>query len=441
MGHDRSLSTSEATDAFAPRDTGPSRGTWSIARIVALGLVVLVGVALRALLWPTPGHVLDIDQFVKWVGYIAVHGFDHAYDQEVCYPPVMVFVWWVLGATDPAFRTAVDSSDLTLRVLMKVPASLADVGIALAVAYWYRKVPAAAVAAAAVILFTPAIWYASAWWGQYESIYVLPAVLAVLAARADRPGLAAVLLAASLMAKPQALPFLVPFAGWVLAVHGWTGALRASTAFAVTCLALWLPFLGDNGPSVYVENVQEWQNGVLGVASMNAWNPWWLVQSAEQRYISDATTVLGPLTMRHLGLGAAFVVTLPVLFGVYRRPTAEHLAIGLAAATLVAFTMLTTMHERYAYAAIPFLLLACRAPAVRIVCAALAAVVSLNQLVIRPPDVQIPGFDQVGVIGPVAMLAITGLVVLWTWQGPPGDPVASLPSGTREGRAAATVGA
>ena len=34
------------------------------------------------------------------------------------------------------------------------------------------------VAAMAAVLLWPATWYVSAWWGQYESIYVLPVVLA-----------------------------------------------------------------------------------------------------------------------------------------------------------------------------------------------------------------------------------------------------------------------
>ena len=45
------------------------------------------------------------------------------------------------------------------------------------------------------MLLWPATWYVSAWWGQYEPIYVLPALLAVLAVRAKRPGPAAALLA------------------------------------------------------------------------------------------------------------------------------------------------------------------------------------------------------------------------------------------------------
>ena len=54
-------------------------------------------------------------------------------------------------------------------------------------------------------------------------------------------------------------------------------------------------------------------------------------------------------------------LSIVVFIGVYRRPTAEQLALGLATITLVAFVSLTTMHERYAYPAFVFLLLRQRA--------------------------------------------------------------------------------
>ena len=44
----------------------------------------------------------------------------------------MAWVWGALAAMEPAFRTVTDSSDAWIRALMKVPASLADLGIAAA---------------------------------------------------------------------------------------------------------------------------------------------------------------------------------------------------------------------------------------------------------------------------------------------------------------------
>ena len=171
----------------------------------------------------------DLDQFVLWIHGIAVDGLPHAYDQNLSFPPVMAYIWGLLAAIEPAFGTVTDSSDPAIRALMKVPATLADLGLAaLVVAMpsatgrggpWRAPRPSCCY---------PAVIDVSAWWGQYESIYVLSALLAaVLCAAGGRNGLAAALLAVALMTKPQALPFLVPFAAWFWATGGWRGFMRA----------------------------------------------------------------------------------------------------------------------------------------------------------------------------------------------------------------------
>ena len=217
-------------------------------------------------LWvlPSRGLVGDIDQFVLWVHGIAVNGWNRAYDQNLSFPAVMAWVWGALAALEPAFRTVTDSADPGIRSLMKIPASLADLGIAAAAIWWFRDRPKLALLAAGAVLLWPATWYVSAWWGQYESIYVLGAVLALLAARGGLPLVTAALLAVSLMTKPQALPFLVPFGAWFLATQGIRGTLKAAVVGAVVVVLLWLPFIAAGGPGNYLNNLATYQNDVFG---------------------------------------------------------------------------------------------------------------------------------------------------------------------------------
>ena len=66
-----------------------------------------------------------------------------------------------------------DASDPAIRALMKLPASLADLGLAALVGV--RPARPAAVGRRrrrSAILLHPAVIDVSAWWGQYESIYV-----------------------------------------------------------------------------------------------------------------------------------------------------------------------------------------------------------------------------------------------------------------------------
>ena len=199
--------------------------------------------------------------------------------------------------------------------------------------------------------------YVSAWWGQYESLYVLAALVAYLLAVGGRPGWAAVAMAVAVMTKPQALPLLVPFGAWYLARFGWSGAIRYGAIGAAVIALLWAPFVTSGGPAAYLGNLAEYQDEIFNVLSLRAWNPWWLVQEAFAggSFVSDSAAIAGPITLRHVGFALAALFEGFVFLAVYRAPTGRALALGLAAAALVAFCALTTMHERYAYAALVFL--------------------------------------------------------------------------------------
>jgi hypothetical protein len=388
----------------------PSRG-WSPWLILAIPILFAVGIAIRLWLLPAQGVRGDIDQFVLWVHGISVNGWGNAYDQDLSFPAVMAWIWGGLAWLEPAFRTVTDASDTGIRALMKIPASLADLGIAIGVIWWFRDNARLAVLAAGAVLLWPVTWYVSAWWGQYESIYVLPALLALLAVRARRPGIAAVFLALSVMTKPQALPFLVPFAAWYLATQGWRGTLRAVAIGAVTAVLVWLPFLAASGPANYLHNLATYQNDIFNVLSLRAWNPWWLVQElgAGGDFVSNQGAIMGPLTLSLLGYLLALVVAFVVFMAVFERPTSEQLALGLGVMSLGAFVTLTSMHERYAYPAFVFLLLAIGRPGVLAAWAWFAVVFAVNLVVTFPPEGwAIPETRLLSIAGAVVITAIAG---------------------------------
>jgi hypothetical protein len=405
------------TRATAAANLRLGPGAWRPETIAGFAGLLTLGLLIRMALWPQPGLAGDLDNFVLWVHGIATDGWGHTYDQNLSFPAVMAWIWGALSAIQPAFATAQDASDPAIRELMKVPASLCDLGLAAAVAWWFRDRPRLALAAAGAVLLWPVTWYVSALWGQYESIYVLPALLAVLAARARRPGVAAVMLAISLMTKPQALPFVVPFAAWFLATQGWRGSLRAAAIAAATVLVIWLPFLAAGGPVAYLHNLSSYQNDLFSFLSLRAWNPWWLVQelSAGGDFMSDQTAIVGPVTFRLVGLAAAAAIAAAVFAGVYRNPSPERLAMGLAAMTLGAFVALTTMHERYAYPAFVFLMLCWPRRQVLELWAVLAVAVVLNLVyAIPPPGLTPPAYGLVSLAGSVAMTAIAVVTIGWT---------------------------
>jgi Gpi18-like mannosyltransferase len=391
-------------------DLRPSRLTW----IWAVVPVAIVAIAIRVALLPTPGLPGDLDQFVLWVHGLATAPFGHAYDQNLSFPPVMVYIWGVLAAIEPAFRTVTTSAEPAIRAIMKAPASIADLALGLLVIWHLRATPRWAVLGGAAILLHPAVIDVSAWWGQYESIYVLGGAVAYVLAVRGHSLWAAAALAVALMTKPQALPFLVPFGAWILARDGWRGALRAALVGAAVIAALWLPFLAAGGVQAYADNLATYQGDIFAILSLRAWNAWWLVQElfAGGQFVSDQGAILGPITLRHVGYGLALLGELAVFGLVYRARSPRALAYGLAAAVLVAFCLLTTMHERYAFGTLAFLVLAFPDRRATWLALAFGIVFTLNLLAAVPPTPEIgaalPVSGPLGIAGSITMLCVLG---------------------------------
>ena len=402
----------------------PTRG--ADLAVFAVGLVLAC--AIRALLLPTEGLRGDLDQFVLWVHGLATRPFSNAYDQNLSFPPVMVYLWGLLAAIEPAFRSVIDAADPAIRSIMKLPAGLADNALGALVAWELRSRPRWALAAGLGILLHPAVIDISAWWGQYESIYVLFGLVAYLLAVRGYSLPAAAVLAVALMTKPQALPFIVPFAAWFLARDGWLGAVKAAIVGATVIVVLWAPFLAAGGPAGYARNLAEYQGDIFAILSIRAWNLWWLVQElwAGGNFVSDQGAVLGPVTLRHVGYLVAGILEVVVFLAVLRSPTRRTLALGLAAAVLVAFMFLTTMHERYAYAALVFLALLIPERRFLVTWIVFGVAFTLNLLAAVPPTPRIgellPVQGPLGIAGSLAMLAVT-IGVLWALiSAPPAEP-------------------
>jgi hypothetical protein len=418
---------------------GVATQRWSRREVVTLAGVVLAGLVARLVLLPTQGLRGDLDQFVGWTHHVATNGLGTLYGDTgagpVTYGPILGYIQVVLTWLDPAFRTATDASGDGVRILMKLPASLADIGLGLLVAYALRARPGWAIVGAATILLHPAVIDVSAWWGQYESIYLLAALAAAILAIEGRNGWAAAAIAVSLMTKPQALPLLIPFAAWFWATGGRRGVLRAIAIGAAVTLVIWLPFIPAGGPAGYLRNLGEYQNEIFPFLSLRAWNAWWLVQetTAGGGFIRDDTAALGPITLRAVGYGVALALDVVIGWLIVRNPTPRTLLLGLTASVLVFFSFATQMHERYAYGALVFLALLVVESRARWLDLAFGVVFTLNLLAAIPPTPEIgaalPVTGVLGVAGSIAMLAITYAAVRLTAAAPIGRAAAPAPRG------------
>jgi hypothetical protein len=133
-----------------------------------------------------------------------------------------------------------------------------------------------------------------------------------------------------------------------------------------------------------------------------------------------------------IGLVMTFVAEGMIAVAIIRRPTKDRLLLGLAAATLVSFCLMTTMHERYAYASLVLLAPLLARPAVRVAWAILAVTITLNIVAAAPPNQQagsiVPVFGPVGAAGSAAMIAATVLVLTLLVRADSSDPDCARPS-------------
>jgi Gpi18-like mannosyltransferase len=396
---------------------------------VLLSIGVVAAILLRAILVPINGGWGDLDQYAGWVHRLATDvPFGSAYRLDLSYMPALVAVFGALAHVVPGFATATDASDLLIRVALKLPPLVADGACAVGVYLLAGGRRQGRAAAALAVLVLPATWYLSAWWGQWDAIYAAAAIwVAVLAVR-DRPIAAGILLGLALMTKPQALFLAVPFAAWMLASWNVRRGIGAVILACVVGALTWLPFLFAGGIPDYLRNIANYQDRFFPFLSVEAWNFWGLIQerAAGGHFVLDSQAVLGPLTPRLIGLLMTFGAEALIALEVIRRPTNDRLLLGLAAATLVSFNLMTTMHERYSYAALVFLAPLLARPAVCLAWSILAVTISLNILAAAPPNQQagsvVPVFGPTGAIGSLAIVAATILVVVLLVRTKPGEP-------------------
>ena len=394
---------------------------WTTRHWVALGLAWGGGLAVRMFYLPDPGFSDDLGEFARLSAAMVENGLGRAYDAPMSFGPVVAYLWWIFGLIEPAFQGAVDSSVLGVRVLLKLPPIVADFGLVALVVYALRARPTWAVVGGAILLLHPAIWFVSAWWGQYESVFVFFGLLAFVLAIRDRPLLAAIAITLAIMTKPQALALGLPFAAWYLARYDLRTVVRSGMTAVVTVIALWLPFLPFDGPTKYLDLLAYYHDDRFDVLSLRAWNVWWIVQRNifVVPWVPDRTEIFGPITYRMLGYGLTAVLGLLVAYRVWRRPTPVVLALSLAATTLVAFTFLTTMHDRYSYAAIVFLALLAEKRVLLAFSGLLGGLITWNLLASASASTLLHWSWQLsgnsGLVGSLLFIAFTLLSVVLVW--------------------------
>jgi hypothetical protein len=335
----------------------------------------------------------DVREFETWTRWIVEHGVTGAYraplsfqvvdghpqgmDERPNYPPLSLAVLSISGHVYRWIDPNMNESRV-FSATIKAPILLATAGL-LPVVMWHRRrlptstltwTPAAIVAA---FWLNPALIVSGPVQGYLEALFWVPGAAALILAASGGTLWPGVLIAVSVLMKPQGLFFALPLATtlWSHPQH----AAKALLVAAVTGVIVLLPFLATGNAGAMFHEVLA--NATAGDALLSqATNFWWMVTHAVAVAASDARTlseaarlparwVSIPRTNALTGLDvyrpAAAIVVLAALALGWRVRRNPSLAAHAAMAALVVhlyFTFGVGVHENHLDAVVPLLGLA-----------------------------------------------------------------------------------
>ncbi len=355
--------------------TNVQTSVWGRMLPYALPLLLLLGFALRMLFVGASGFTTDVTTFVAWTLSLLDNGLSNFYTPKTGfadYPPGYLYILALFGHLWAPFR-GLDPQYNLLRIVVKLPAILADLGVGALIYAIGRRfaAPLVALGAAAIYVLNPASIMNSADWGQVDSVGAGFALLgAYLLLKSDDESAGRlwlipagwVSLAYSLLIKPQAAVLIVLFLAFGFAYRAQLRERLAATAIGVVAalvfsILLVLPFHPTANPIEALRWLLEryaFGSSVYDYNSVNAFNLWSIRGGM---WTKDSMLIgWGPLQFPQYVWGIALVVAALalVVWRYLQERTAAAFMESCAIALLAFYILSTRMHERYSFDALTF---------------------------------------------------------------------------------------
>lgn len=326
----------------------------------------------------------DMNSFMTWGKDAFTLGFQGFYERASSavfanrfpnYPPLAIYLFyvsyafyvfvkniiWSLNVSFPFFPSKLvfffDQRSV-MAVFFKLPAVFADLGIAIVMCLIVQKIfpkKKHLPLAASLILFNPAFFYNSAYWGQTESISILFLLLSFyVLIFSERIFLPPIFLTLALLSKQSVIVFVPIFL--VLYILKFKKNIFKGVTFSL--IVFWiafLPFYKSGG--ILLFPFITYVKSTLGASGLpfisnHAFNFWALI--SQWKNIPDPLHFFG-LQYRYWGYFLTAIAIFLVLKRLVKRkvsPTNLLLAVGLTA--FAAFLFLTKIHERHFEQVLPF---------------------------------------------------------------------------------------
>lgn len=320
-----------------------------------IAFVVLLSAVIRIPMVTDIPFVTDFNCFKAWSSRMADIGPVGFYKTGYfCdYPPFALLLLWPFGLL--VKFAGLFNHEFAYDLVIKMPPFLCDLGTAWLIYVLLRKRGNLAAAACAVFYsFLPPVMYDSGYWGQVDSIFTFMIVAVFYLLINNRPVFSAVLLAAAFFTKTQTIAFL-PVIMCVYFVKYKPKQIVISVFAAIGfSIVLFLPFY-INHPLSDIYNFYFKQAETYPYIAFNAGNFMSLVFGNTSPDTAKAAVFLTTRTLGLIFFGASIIL---ISYVYLRKKSEEAMALAFFMSAFCFFMFFPRMHERYLFAAFPFLVIA-----------------------------------------------------------------------------------
>ena len=342
-----------------------------------LGLIVRLSIIFYDYSWDVKNHMV-------WAKDFLTRGPQNFYETQSSnvfanltpnYPPLAIFIFVFMKLLNPLIHNAywwlnlhisIIPSNLIfflektvfLAALMKLPAILADLGIAFLVYLFAKKIVPknikTQIVSASLILFNPVFIYNSALWGQIDSIPIFFVLLSIyFLIYTKRDIISSILFMLALLVKPTALIFLPVYIILFIQKFGIKKSIISLFVVNIIFYLFFLPFT-LSPYKIYLYKILAAQS--LPYVTNGAFNFWVLITS--MKGIKDVAPFLLGIPYRYFGYLIVGLVNIFIILRLIKsKKITEDFFMALFIAAFAAFLFLTKMHERYSLLPLVFLLI------------------------------------------------------------------------------------
>ncbi len=303
--------------------------------------------------YSTVGYETDITLFKAWGELVNNVGYHRVYHSEVFldYPPGFLYMLGFLDSLRRLFAVDIGSNAYTL--MIKLPSILGDIAAGAVIYKLGEKLSNKATAffAAAVYLFSPAVFINSAVWGQADGFCLMILLVSVLLLHKEKTIPSAVVYGLAVICKPQMLIFAPIYLFWTIYKKDIKGLIFGVLSALVTIMLVATPYIQNFNYLWLIEKYKSTMD-YYSYYTINAYNLWGMLGKNWEGLPGEG---LGQFVLNWAG---PVIATVLCGFFMWKGREKKHVVFPAAAVLMsTVYIFSVKMHERYLFPALLFILL------------------------------------------------------------------------------------